>query len=208
MASDTLLLASQSRGRRELLEQSGIAFRVIQQNADEDLVEKSESFHDYILAIAQHKMNHIELSENAVGGKNTIFVVTADSLTINLSKNTLYGKPKDKEDARQMLAQKRDTMVEVATACCVHKKVFNGVNWVSQDCREWVTTGRLEFFVPDNEVETYLEKVPEALHACGAGIVEGFGLNYVKSVQGSYTAITGLPLYELRQALQSMNFQF
>lgn len=208
MTKDILFLASQSSGRRELLEKSGISHQIITQNADEEQVKNTGSFYDYILAIAQYKMKHVQLPEYKDGGSNYLFVITADSLTFDEKKQQLYGKPKDRADARRMLAQKRGCVVEVATACCLHKKRFNGTEWVTEAYKEWVTSGKLEFFVEDAEVDSYLDNLPDALHASGAGVVEGFGLNFVKSMSGSYTAITGLPLYELRQALSSMNFLF
>jgi len=52
----------------------------------------------------------------------------------------------------------------------------------------------------------YLEQIPHAINACGAGIIEDFGLNFLKTVNGSFTAILGLPLFELRKALTTMGF--
>ena len=43
---------------------------------------------------------------------------------------------------------------------------------------------------------------------CGAGVIEGIGQAFLKNINGSYTAVIGLPLFELRQALKKIGFKF
>jgi predicted house-cleaning NTP pyrophosphatase (Maf/HAM1 superfamily) len=44
--------------------------------------------------------------------------------------------------------------------------------------------------------------------SCGAGRIEDFGENFLKSVNGSYTTILGLPMFELRRALKEIGFKY
>jgi len=46
------------------------------------------------------------------------------------------------------------------------------------------------------------------MYCCGAGMVEGFGASFLKSINGSYSAVIGLPLFELRDALKKLDFKF
>jgi predicted house-cleaning NTP pyrophosphatase (Maf/HAM1 superfamily) len=57
-------------------------------------------------------------------------------------------------------------------------------------------------------VDRYFEKTPFFLNISAGCAVEGFGQSFLKSVNGSYTGILGLPLFELRQALKTLGFKF
>lgn len=205
---DILYLASQSASRRELLQAAGIQFTTIDQTSDESSVAQTGSVHDFVIAIARTKMDCAILPERIGAAHDYLFVLTADSLTFHKESGTIFGKPKDKDDARRMLNFKQDKIIEVATGCCLEKKVWNGTAWETQAKTEWVASGALEFFLTPEDIEKYLESVPQALHASGAGVIEGFGFNFLKTVNGSYTAIMGLPLFELRQALKGLKFKF
>ena len=46
------------------------------------------------------------------------------------------------------------------------------------------------------------------MNVSGAVAIEEFGAQYLKSISGSYTAVVGLPLYEVKEALIDLNFKF
>lgn len=205
---DILYLASQSASRRELLQAAGIEFKTIDQTADESKVVRMGSVNNFVMFIARAKMKSVVLPEYVEGAPDYLFVLTADSLTFHKESDTIFGKPKDKDDARRMLNFKRGRTIEVLTGCCLEKKVWRKGAWRIEAGHEWEVSGALEFVLTPEDIELYLESVPHAMHASGAGVIEGFGFNFLKTVNGSYTAIMGLPIFELRQALKRMQFKF
>lgn len=204
MFSNHLYLASTSKTRRALLDCVQINYKIIEQTSDECGIDTSLSFHDYVLAIAKQKMDHIVL-ENITDEK-TIFVLTSDTLVRTAHSKKILGKPENIEHAKQMLALSRKEPIELATGCCLDKKEFCDGTWKTIAKEHWVTPVNLEFCVDEELVDLYLEKTPHALKVCGAGMIEDFGMNFLKRVDGSYSAIIGLPIFELRQALKKLGF--
>ena len=70
----------------------------------------------------------------------------------------------------------------------------------------WTTGAIIEFYVDHDSIDKYFATFPNVLQCSGAGVVEDHGLSYLKSISGSYTAVLGLPLYELRLALKKIGF--
>ncbi len=208
MTKDILYLASQSKSRQHLLELAQISFKVLEHASDENIARNGASFNDYVLAIAQHKMQALTLPTREEAGKDYMFVLTADSLVRNPRTDAIFGKPTDRDHARAMLTAERQGPVEVVTGCCLEKYIFKADAWQRDGYEHWTTGAMVEFYVDDENIDKYLKTLPMALYSSGAGIVEDHGLSYLKSVNGSYTAITGLPLYELRQALKKLGFAF
>ena len=59
--------------------------------------------------------------------------------------------------------------------------------------------------MPDNWIDIYLEKTPY-LDVSGGMAIEKYGNQFLKTVQGSYSTIIGLPLFEVREALEKLGF--
>ena len=209
-----LYLASASQSRQKLLTLAQIPYHLVSHTSDECGIDVTQTFNDYVLAIAQHKMERVVLDR--IVDTSTIFVLTADTLIRTLQTKQILGKPTDYDDAKRMLALIRKESVEVVTGCCLEKKDrvnkagntqrWNTRRWNTVQSEHWVTGATLEFCVDEEMVDLFLEKTPQALHACGAGIIENFGFNFLRRVNGSYTAILGLPIFELRQALNKLGF--
>lgn len=197
-------LASQSKSRQALLKLAQISYHTIPHKSDECGIDPAKSFNDYVLAIAKHKMEHVDLT--SVHDAKEIYILTADTLMQTATTKKILGKPKDIDDAKRMLGLLRQEKIELATGCCLDKKVYDGSCWKTIDQQHWVTPATLEFSVEEELVDLYLEKMPHALHACGSGAIEDFGLNFLKQIDGSFTTIMGLPLFELRQALKKIGF--
>lgn len=60
--------------------------------------------------------------------------------------------------------------------------------------------------IADHWIEIYCEEYPEFLSIAGALIVEEYGAQFFKSLNGSYGVALGLPLFELREALELIGF--
>ena len=209
MSIDILYLASQSQPRRRLLELAGISYQIISHSSNEEIESPFANFEAHVLAIAHSKIKSVLLPSSEEIKSNHIFVLTADTLVKTQFSNQILGKPKDIDDAKRMIRLTNQEPVIVATGCCLEKQVCcNGNGWKLADYKHWTTSTIVESYLDEDRIDWYLSKQPEALHGCGACIVEEYGQGFLKSVNGSYTSILGLPLYELRQALKAMNFRF
>ncbi len=152
-------------------------------------------------SIALHKMQHLILPHGKEG--DVCFVLTADTLSQDVHGG-IQGKPINKHDAFEKIKVAREGS-QLCTAFCLDKKRFvNGVWEVEQRIARSVHAAYL-FDIPDALIEDYFEH--SIGYSCSNAIaIEGYGSRYLKWVDGSYTAIVGLPLYEVRQALEEVGF--
>jgi septum formation protein len=208
MKKDILYLGSQSPHRKKMLDESKISCMILGQHSNEQVVQDGLSFNEYVQEIACDKMDHVELPQADSVAPDYMFVLTADSLVRTSQTNQILGKPKDQDDAKRMLRLVRTEPAEVATACCLHRKIKHENKWVVEQQALWVTNAFVELMVEEHDLERYFKNAPAYVTSCGGGVIEDFGQQYVKSVKGSYTAVKGLPLYELRENLEAMNFIF
>ncbi len=197
-----LLLASASASRKLLLQQSQIPFLVIGHNADEESCDWKKSLEQLVSSIAIAKMDHALLPH---GNENEIiFVLSADSLCQD-SRGIIHGKPVDKDDAIFKIKALRGTGRN-STAFCLDKKKSISGSWVLQERITQTVTAHYEFDMPDQWIEHYLHVVPTYLDLSGGVSIEGFGAQFLKSINGSYSTILGLPLFELRESLEKIGF--
>lgn len=204
-----LYLASSSEPRARLLREAGINFTLIGHGSDELLLQDLLSFEDYVRAIACDKMRYINMQQLTVAEGTTAFFLTADTLAQVTDSKQILSKPRDKHDALKMLslfAQPRE--VDVVTGYCLEQRVFVNNTWETRAQALGTVSVRVVVAMPSAQVAAYLEKQPQALLACGALMIEGFGAQFVQAVYGSYTAVLGLPMYELRESLAELGFWF
>lgn len=196
-----LLLGSQSAMRKMLLTNARIPFTIIGHTADEEAVDKTLPFEQLLLAIASAKMNHITIGADE---KGPVFVLTADTM-IRGEDGNVYGKPKDKEDAIKSIKALR-SFGTVGTAFCLTKQQLIGGKWQIVQRIDEVVSAQYELELPDSWIERYMEAEPHYLSIAGGLSIEAFGQQFLKSVYGSYATILGLPMVELRQALEQIGF--
>jgi len=196
-----LLLGSKSQSRQTLLRKVQIPFKVVGQDADETQCDWGLPLPQLVQKIALHKMNHVVLP---VGQDSAIcFVLTADTLSQDKS-GIIHGKPIDKNDAIIKIKMAREGTY-LCTAFCLDKKIWHNGTWHVQDrIEEWVPV-EYNFIVPDDWVDIYLEK-SSGLHTANAIAVAEFGAQFLQEVRGSYSAIVGLPLFQVRKALERIGF--
>lgn len=197
---DILYLGSQSSSRQRLLREAQIPFKLASHGSDEALERGDDSFENYVLKIAQEKMRHVCIHE-----PDARYILTADTLVHVVRSGRILGKPKDRDDAKNMLRAMRNEVVEVITGSCLRKQ--EGQKIIAQHA--WTTGAFIEFSIGEEYLDTYFDKEPHVLSASGACIIDaGYGQSFFKSIRGSYTAVIGLPLFELRQELKKMGFLF
>lgn len=201
----TLYLASASTARKKLLEEAGIEFEIVPHCSNE-AVGAGLTIEKRVLAVAHDKMACVDLS--SVPSTKFAFVLTADTM-LSLRQGTtelVLGKPKDRDDARRMIALMRKQEVKVVTGCCLERRYFVGETWKTEQQAEWTTSATCTYHLPESMVDEYFRHVPTALHACGGCTVEGYGLQFLKHIVGSYSTVLGLPMAELREQLHLMKF--
>lgn len=199
---NVLLFASKSVPRRELLQKAHIPFLSIAQDADESQCDWGIPFRQLLASIAVHKMNHAIVPEAQEG--EHCFVLTVDTM-LQAQDGTILGKPSCKEAAIKMIQASRDGGI-VASAFCLDKKIFKHGAWIiEQRIQNYVSANYVLDF-PDFWIEKYFEEYPEYLSIAGALNIEEYGMQFVKTIDGSYSTAIGLPLYELREALESLGF--
>lgn len=196
-----LLLASQSQSRRALLSDALISFVLLDQHANEKECDWGLPLPKLVESIAKHKMEQVILPKGEEG--KTLFVLTADTLTQDLRGNIL-GKPESREHAIAMLKAVRPGSRE-GTAFCLDKKIFRFDSWQVQERIVTFVESHCIFNVPDAWIDRYLEN-SIALSCSGSIAMDGYGAQFLQSIQGSYTTILGLPMCELRQALEKIGF--
>lgn len=181
-----LFLASGSPRRRELLTQIGVAFSVIGAEIDETpLPDESPAAYVERLARGKAQAGRARLNANAQA-----CVLGADTAVVLDGK--ILGKPLDEADALAMLMSLSGQEHEVLTAIAL----LDGERCESRVVRSLVR------FRPINaaEASAYWASGEPRDKAGGYGI-QGLGAVFVSSLNGSYSAVVGLPLCETAELL-------
>jgi len=197
-----LYVGSESQSRRKLLEEAQIPFILATHSADETKCDWSGSLRETVERIALYKMEHIVLPSGKKEG-DICFALTADTLSQSLD-GSLRGKPIDKADAIEKIKLSRGGAT-VGTAFCLDKKVYRSDKWIGSKRITQYVDAKYEFDVPDEWIDTYLKK-SFGLRASGAIAIEEYGQQFLKWIDGSYSTIVGLPMFELREALEKLGF--
>lgn len=203
MNNPTLFLASSSLIRQQLLQQAEIPFTVIPQSADEEL-HLQPNINDRVLAIAQAKLAHAQIPTGTVQGQ-ICYVLTADSL-VQGHTGTIFGKPKDYDYAVKTLRELRQNHCRIVTGFCCARMQWDGATWRQEELIRQAVGAQVQLDISDAWIEIYLTKKPEALQSAGAFLIEGYGAQFIADFQGSYTTVLGLPMYEVRKALEELGF--
>lgn len=197
----SLYLGSTSASRKSLLAAADIPFICLPLDVDEKKCDWTLPLPQLVSTIAAYKMLHVQLP----GGHESqeIYVLTADTLSQD-ARGTITGKPTSHDDAREMIRAARNGMI-TSTAFCLEKKRYTQGHWHTVDCAAQAVQAQYHFEVPEPWLEWYLTH-SRGLECSGAIAIEDHGGLFLRDVQGSYTTIAGLPLFELRQALEVMGF--
>jgi septum formation protein len=184
-----------------LLDQAQIPYVLIPQDADESVCKLSDNLQERVTAIALQKMEHVILPPIQNGAY--CFVLTADTLSQD-SQGRITGKPENKEDAIAMIKAARAGMY-TGTTFCLDRRIGKQDEWCVDERIIEFAAADYVFDIPDQWIEDYCEK-SIALNASGAIAIEEYGMQFLKSINGSYSGLVGLPMYELRQALEKLGF--
>lgn len=176
----SIILASASPRRAELLRQMGLNFSVLPVDIDET-PRPDECAASYVERLAREKANaglaRAERPECLVIGSDTSVVLDG----------VILGKPRDMTDAAAMLASLSGQTHKVMTAVALADK---------HDCYARLVVTDVRFKVlRAEEIEAYC-KTGEPMDKAGAYGIQGKGGIFVDGIWGSYSAVVGLPLNE------------
>ena len=178
-----VILASQSPRRKELLALLGIEFEAIPADIDEE-IDINKDLVSEIEKLSYQKANHIykDHTDCLVIGSDTIVKIG----------NHVLGKPKSFEQAKEMLTMLSDNTHEVVT----------GVTIIVNDKVETFSSIAKVTFYPltEKEIDEYI-KTNEPMDKAGSYAIQGLGAKFIKSIDGDFYTIMGLPIGELYHRL-------
>ena len=182
-----LLLASASPRRQELLRQIGVNFTVIKPSiAEVRAVDETPA--DFVLRMAREKAS---AGLCRLPADRAAVVLAAD--TIVVLDDEVLGKPRDAQDAERMLLALSGRTHQVMTAIAVTDR---------QQAEQRLVQSAVEFCVLDRALIRDYWQTGEPLDKAGAYAIQGYGGIFVQALQGSYSAVVGLPLFETAGLLQ------
>ena len=186
--NNSIILASASPRRVELLHSAGIAFEVRPGEIDETYLD-GEAPEAHALRLAGEKARDVARMHE---GR---FFIGAD--TIVVSQGEVMGKPRDAADAERMLGKLSGTAHEVITGFSVFDRE------TGREIAEAVKT--LVYFKPlrPDEIQAYIA-TGCPFDKAGAYAIQGNAAYMIRGIEGSYTNVVGLPLCEVVEALRCL----
>lgn len=180
-----IILASGSPRRQEYLQEMGVRFTVRTAVVDEQPFDQ-ESPQDFVLRMAREKAAAVsaDFSDS--------WVISGDTIVCLGEK--ILGKPADENEAVALLMALAGREHCVKTGFCVSHRA-SGVQIVR------LVTTRVRFAEFSETVARAYVAAGESLDKAGAYGIQGKGIFLVKSIEGSYSNVVGLPLYELIEVL-------
>tara|TARA_B100001173_G_scaffold220960_1_gene191301 strand:- start:668 stop:1249 length:582 start_codon:yes stop_codon:yes gene_type:complete len=190
-----VILASNSKIRKKILDENEIECKVFPSNIDEESIKKSllkENANPEIISknLAELKANKISLKFN-----NEI-VLGADSV-IDIN-NELISKPKNREEAMKILKKLNGKTHYLISSVCISKNgsmIWNYTDKAALTMKELTET----------ELKEYLLKITdEALYAYNVYQIEGEGKSLFSKIDGDENTIMGLPIKKIKEYLKNL----
>ena len=182
----SLVLASASPRRRALLAQIGLTCRLRPVDIDES-PHAGEMADAYALRLAREKARAAWQRDAADDG---LPVLAADTTVVLYGQ--LLGKPADAAEARQMLARLSGHTHEVLTGIAVVHEAREAVA---------LSRSRVTFRATTPAEQAAYAASGEPLDKAGGYAIQGLGAVFVERLEGSYSGVMGLPLYETAKLL-------
>ncbi|MBO1255833.1 septum formation inhibitor Maf [Alteromonas sp. 5E99-2] len=183
--TDTIILASASPRRKELLNQIGIKHIVCAVNIDESPLLK-ETPTELVSRLAREKaiaaQGYLDFPNQTILAADTIIEY----------QGVAIGKPKNESDAIDTLLSMSNKSHNVSTGFCL----LNDTKEYSEIVTSEITFGEIS----EHQARAYW-LTGEPKDKAGSYAIQGLGAMFVSRIVGSYSAVVGLPLFECRQAL-------
>lgn len=186
-----LVLASASPRRLQLMQGLDVNFDVVKLTDHNETFPaklKQNEVAEYLaLSKAKHYLSRYPANESTV-------IITAD--TIVWFNNTVLNKPKDRQDASDMLRKLSGKTHEVYTGVCLTYRNRHHV---------FCSLSKVEFAdLEDNEIDYYIEKYQPYDKAGSYGAQEWIGYVAIKKIEGSFFNVMGLPIRQVYSELKEL----
>ena len=196
MSTRFVFLASQSPRRSELLRQIGVAHEVVAPSGDDAIDEtplESEKPDAYVLRLARSKAEAgwARLSRGQAVNNAPPHPVLAADTTVAIGDRIL-GKPRSDVDAQAMVAALSGRTHHVYTAIAVASSA--GIRTALSRSAVTMRT------IPPEEIARYVA-IGESGDKAGAYAIQGHAAMFVERIEGSYSGVMGLPLFETANLL-------
>ena len=193
MEKKSIILASGSPRRKELLLQIGIVPEIIVSHVEEKIT--SDVPAEVVMSLAEQKA--VDVAKNMPEGK-----VILGSDTVVAADGKILGKPKSHEEAYEMIRSLVGRSHQVYTGVCIVKKgAADGKDTVVSfyDETDVQVSGRTEA-----EIREYADS-EEPMDKAGAYAVQGFFARYIEGLRGSYANVMGLPVHLVYRKLKELD---
>ena len=186
-----IILASSSPRRKELLEQVGLKFEIFSPDIDESVC-IGESADHYVQRLAQQKAQAI-----LAQFPDAIVIAPDTSLVLD---HKIIGKPESKQHAFEIWTALSDRQHDVLSGVCVLSSECDPNTIQSMVVRTQVHFRKLSQL----DMEQYWA-TGEPIGKAGAYAIQGYAAQFIPRIEGSYSNVVGLPLYETLQLLKNID---
>ena len=187
-----IILASQSKVRKEILDKNNIISVVEPSHIDEDIIKQSlltERASPEIIS-----KNLAELKANKVSLRNKDRLVLGADSVIDLN-GELISKPENRKEAMNILKKLNGQKHNLISSVCISKN--NKMVWNYTDKAELTMKN-----FADSDLEKYLSKISdEKLYAYNVYQIEGEGRKLFSNIKGDEDTIMGLPIKKIKEYL-------
>lgn len=193
MEKKSIILASGSPRRKELLLQIGIVPEIIVSHVEEKIT--SDVPAEVVMSLAEQKA--VDVAKNMPEGK-----VILGSDTVVAADGKILGKPKSHEEAYKMIRSLVGRSHQVYTGVCIVKRgAADGKDTVVSfyDETDVQVSGMTEA-----EIREYADS-EEPMDKAGAYAVQGFFARYIEGLRGSYANVMGLPVHLVYRKLKELD---
>ena len=189
-----IILASQSKVRKEILDKNGIINRVVSSNVDEDPIKKSLLLEKATPEVISKNLAEIKANKVSQIYEDSL-VLGADSV-IDLD-GEIISKPENREEAMNILKKLNGKKHSLISSVCISKNgsmIWNYTDKASLKMKNLST----------NNLKEYLNKISDqALYAYNVYQIEGEGRKLFSEIEGDEDTIMGLPIIKIKSYLEN-----
>lgn len=181
-----IILASASPRRQALLASLGICFQVMPARFKEPAAKQGQTPEEYALGMSAEKADEI------AARKPGALVIAADTIVVH--EKIIMGKPESEAHALKMLSSLQGSTHRVITAVSI-------ISGSRKQTRSFACETLVAMVQTGNDILMEYIRTGEPEDKAGAYAIQGAGAFLVRSIQGSYTNVVGLPLAQVWTAL-------
>ena len=190
MKDNTIILASNSPRRRELLRQIGVEPEIRPSNIDEQVT--SQIPEEVVMELSSQKAEDV-----AAGAPDGTLIVGAD--TVVAVDGRILGKPKCHDEAADMIRMIQGRAHQVYTGVTMIRKEETG----SRGRSFAEKTDVLVYPMTEEEIKAYAD-LDEPMDKAGAYGIQGRFAAYIEGIRGDYNNVVGLPVGRVYQEWKNM----